>query len=291
SEQVVERAAPTQAKSSSLRTDWFLRLSWFLVALSIPLCFTLLQIDWSQLWAPRTQKLLGEVFTSGVPSIPTGSELQDLVRLSGLTLAMSVVAIALAGLGGVLLSFPAAQNFLMPGGLLRPLGERGQGWPILAWVALFLSRIALLVSRAVPAPIWALVFLFVLFPGILPGALALAAHNFGILGRLMAEVNENLDDRPIRALRGLGANGGQVILYGILPQNLPRFLAYTLYRWEVCMREAVIVGLVGAGGLGRLLTEQISSFDYPRLTITLAAFVVLTFVVDLVSSQLRSALR
>ncbi|HEY9881167.1 MAG TPA: ABC transporter permease subunit, partial [Leptolyngbyaceae cyanobacterium] len=151
-ESLVGNAHPTSSPPSNpslppsasplLPSHGFIALSWFLIALSIPLCFTLLQIDWSQLWAPRTQKLLGEVFTSGVPSMPTGAELQDLVRLSGLTLAMSVLAIALAGLGSVLLSFPAAQNFLMPGGLLRPLGERGQGWPILAWVALFLSRIA-----------------------------------------------------------------------------------------------------------------------------------------------------
>jgi phosphonate transport system permease protein len=135
------------------------------------------------------------------------------------------------------------------------------------------------------------VFLFVMFPGILPGALALGVHNFGILGRLMAEVNENLDDRPVRALRALGASSGQMIGYGILPQNLPRFLAYMLYRWEVCLRETVIVGLVGAGGLGRLLTEQISSFDYGGVVITLGAFVVLTFGVDLISSRMRQTLK
>jgi phosphonate transport system permease protein len=149
----------------------------------------------------------------------------------------------------------------------------------------------LLVSRAIPAPIWALVLLFVLFPGVLPGALALALHNFGILGRLMAEVNENLDDRPVRALTSLGAGPGAVVAYGILPQNLGRFLAYSLYRWEVCLRETVIVGLVGAGGLGRLLTEQISSFDYSGVMVTLAVFVVLTIGVDAVSQRLRGVLR
>lgn len=149
----------------------------------------------------------------------------------------------------------------------------------------------LLVSRAIPAPIWALVLLFVLFPGVLPGALALALHNFGILGRLMAEVNENLDDRPVRALTALGAGPAQVVAYGILPQNLGRFLAYILYRWEVCLRETVVVGLVGAGGLGRLLTEQISSFDYGRVVVTLAVFVVLTIAVDAVSQRLRGVLR
>ncbi|MEM9162789.1 MAG: ABC transporter permease subunit, partial [Cyanobacteria bacterium P01_F01_bin.4] len=114
---------------------------------------------------------------------------------------------------------------------------------------------------------------------------------FGILGRLMAEVNENLDERPLMALRSLGASESQAILYGVLPQNLPRFMAYIFYRWEVCTRETVMVGLVGAGGLGRQLTEQLSSFDYPGLTVTLVAFVLLTFLVDMISALMRKSLR
>jgi phosphonate transport system permease protein len=82
-----------------------------------------------------------------------------------------------------------------------------------------------------------------------------------------------------------------VFLYGVLPLSLPRFLAYDLYRWEVCMRETVIVGLVGAGGLGRLLTEQLSSFDYRGMVMTLSAFLLLTFLVDWVSGVVRRSLR
>ena len=130
-----------------------------------------------------------------------------------------------------------------------------------------------------------------MFPGILPGALALAIHNFGILGRLMAEVNENLLEAPLRGLRSLGATGSGIIFYGILPTNLARFLAYILYRWEVCLRETVIVGLVGAGGLGRLMTEQLSSFDYSGLAATLTVFVLLTVAVDFVSGWMRAAVQ
>jgi phosphonate transport system permease protein len=137
----------------------------------------------------------------------------------------------------------------------------------------------------------ALVALFVLFPGILPGAIALAIHNFGILGRLMAEGIENLDSRPIQALKGLGSPTRTLFLYGILPITLPRFLAYILYRWEVCLRETVIVGLVGAGGLGRLLSEQISSFDYAGVIVTLVCFIVLTVIVDWTSGKVRQQVR
>ncbi|MBD2113616.1 MULTISPECIES: ABC transporter permease subunit [Cyanophyceae] len=272
------------------RQDGFLKLSWVGAIAAIPLSWWWLRLDMGVLWSARTQRLLGELLGTSWPPMPTWAELVNLARLSWLTVAMSMVAIALAGLFGILVSLPAAQNFLLPGGLLHPIGQRGES----AWIAytlLGLSRLVLLISRAIPAPIWALVLLYMLFPGVLPGALALALHNFGILGRLMAEVNENLDDRPVRALSTLGVSPSAIVAYGILPQNLGRFLAYILYRWEVCLRETVIVGLVGAGGLGRLLTEQISSFDYSGVMITLGVFVVLTFGVDAVSQRLRGVLR
>jgi phosphonate transport system permease protein len=113
----------------------------------------------------------------------------------------------------------------------------------------------------------------------------------GILGRLMAEVNENLDQRPLMALKAQGTPTSLVFLYGVLPLTITRFLAYILYRWEVCTRETVIVGLVGAGGLGRLLTEQLSSFDYRSVVVTLSVFILLTFGVDWVSGVARRSLR
>ncbi|HEY9888007.1 MAG TPA: ABC transporter permease subunit, partial [Candidatus Obscuribacterales bacterium] len=269
---------------------WGLRCSWGAIALAIPLCFWGLEIDWGRLGSDRTRTLLADLAVAAAPQWPTVAATQELWRLSGLTLAMSLVAITLAGSGGILISFPAAQTCWQRGGWLQPWGQGVTG-RALAGVSLLATRLLLLVSRAIPAPIWALVLLFVLFPGILPGAIALAIHNFGILGRLMAEVNENLDERPVRSLQALGAGPGQVILYGVLPQNLGAFLAYILYRWEVCLRETVIVGLVGAGGLGRLMTEQISSFDYGGLLLTLGCFVGLTFGVDAVSQALRASLR
>jgi phosphonate transport system permease protein len=201
---------------------------------------------------------------------------------------MSIIAISLAGVASIWVSFLAAANLSLPGGLIIP---KSQGFAILPWVAWLATRALLLVSRAIPAPILALVALFVLFPGILPGAIALAIHNFGILGRLMAEGIENLDSRPIQALKGLGSPTRTLFLYGILPITLPRFLAYILYRWEVCLRETVIVGLVGAGGLGRLLSEQISSFDYAGVIVTLVCFIVLTVIVDWTSGKVRQQVR
>jgi phosphonate transport system permease protein len=249
-------------------------------------CFWYVHPDFSYLWSATSWQRLGEIYQASQP--PDWSLLPQVARLALDTIAMSILAITIAALGGLMLAFPAAQNLFLPGGLLNP--NRGGASP-LSLLGLLLSRTGLLLSRAIPAPIWALVIVFVLFPGILPGAIALGLHNMGILGRLMAEVIENLDQRPLEALKAQGAPAALVFFYGVLPLSLPRFLAYALYRWEVCVRETVIVGLVGAGGLGRLLMEQLSSFDYQGIVITLGCFLLLTFAVDWVSTMARRSFR
>ncbi|MEC4894538.1 MAG: ABC transporter permease subunit [Oscillatoria sp. PMC 1051.18] len=254
----------------------------------IPFSFWYINADFSKIWAAKTRDLLTDILADSFP--PSIPEIQQLWLLSGQTLAMSILAIALAAFGGMLFSFPAATNFFLPGGLLNPNPQLNLS-SIWAWLTLLLARAILLFCRAIPAPIIALVVVFVIFPGILPGAIALGIHNLGILGRLKAENLENLDQRPILALKAQGTPAASLFLYGVLPLSLPRFLAYDLYRWEVCLRETVIVGLVGAGGLGRLLTEQLSSFDYQKVVVTLGCFVWLTFVVDWLSGLARRGLR
>lgn len=260
--------------------------AWVGVLGLVGVCFWVVGADFSKLGSPIVGARLAGMLQSFWP--PDLRQSGELGGLAGQTVAMSVLAIVLAAGGGALLSFPAAHTLFLPGGLFnRHRRDRG----IWAWTMLLLVRSILLLCRAVPAPIWALVALFVLFPGILPGAIGLGLHNLGILGRLKAEVVENLDQRPLEALKAQGAPSVLVFLYGILPLTLPRFTAYALYRWEVCMRETVIVGLVGAGGLGYVLTEQLSSFDYRSLGVTLVAFLALTFAIDWISALCRRSLR
>ena len=286
-----DRAKTRRSPSlQSSRRDPILGLVGVGILALIGFSFWQVQADFSKLGSPRTLTLLQAIGRSTFPVTVSLPQLQQLVNLSVQTLAMSVLAIAIAAGGGILLSFPAAHNFFLPGGLLMGQRQSAIG-KIGAWAVLLTSRVVLLMSRAIPAPIWALVALFVLFPGILPGAIALGLHNLGILGRLMAEVTENLDQRPLIALKVQGTPAALVFLYGVLPLTLTRFLSYTLYRWEVCLRETVIVGLVGAGGLGRVLTEQLSSFDYRGLLVTLGCFGVLTLGVDWLSGWARRSLR
>ncbi|MBV5261755.1 ABC transporter permease subunit [Synechococcus moorigangaii CMS01] len=236
--------------------------------------FWYVQPDWARLWSGRGQLFVEEVSRHLQGLQVNVAQLQNLVSLSIQTLEMSLLAIALAGMGGLGLAFLAAKN---------------QGPLPLPWR--LGSHLLLLVCRSIPAPIWALVFVFVLFPGILPGAIALGIHNLGILGRLMTEVIENVPPAPLNALRSLGSREINVWLYGTVPLTLPNFVAYSFYRWEVCLRETVIIGLVGAGGLGRLLLEQLSSFDYGGVFLTLVCFLGLTWVVDSFSSLLRQSSR
>ncbi len=258
------------------------------IAIGIIGAFQIVRPDLSKLTAPETYQQWAILGRAAFP--PDLTHLNELGPLSLQTAAMSVLAIALAGCGGMIAAFFAARTVVLPGGWLHP-GPLAYHQRLLGWGVFLSTRLGLLVCRAVPAPVWALVGLYVLFPGILPGAIALGIHNLGILGRLKTEVIENLDDRPLVALKAQGAPGSLVFLYGILPLTLPRFVAYDLYRWEVCLRETAIVGIVGAGGLGYQMNEQLSSFDYAGLVMTLGCFLVLTVGIDWLSAQARRSLR
>jgi phosphonate transport system permease protein len=268
--------------------DPFVRVSMLVLALLVPLSFLYVNADFGELFSPRASRLFGEVLSDSLPPNLDPALLGRLLGLALETLGMSVIAMTIAGVGGLLLSYPAAANLSLPG--LQ--GERAGPLRTVGGAALLVaSRGVLLVSRALSEGIWALIVLFVLFPGVLPGALALGLYNLGVLGRLMAEVTENADRRPLIALKGQGASNAQVFLYGVLPQTLGKNLLYILYRWEVCVRATVVVGLVGAGGLGRLLGDQLAAFDYRSVLTSLIAYVALTFLVDMISAGVRRALR
>ena len=152
-------------------------------------------------------------------------------------------------------------------------------------------RFVLLVARSVPPPVWAFIVVFVLFPGLWPGAVALAVYNTGVLGRLQGEVLENHDQRPARILAATGATAPGAFTLATVPTVAGRFVALGLYRWEVAIRETVIVGVVGAAGLGRRLDEQTASFNYDGILATIVALFVVTVAVDFASASIRRSLR
>ena len=200
----------------------------------------------------------------------------ELAGLAVETLAMSLLAIWLSVIGMLATVMVGARR------------SRGRGATgVLGWVAGGIVRGVWVVSRSVPELVWALLLVFLFPPGVLAGAAALGIHNFGIVGRLCAEVVEDLDPRPARALRAAGARRGQVLAYAVLPQALPQFLTYSLYRWEVIIRTTIVVGFVAAGGLGGEFRLAMSFFRYTDVAMVLVTYFVLVVLVDLVAAQLR----
>jgi len=205
--------------------------------------------------------------------------------------ALSVVAIVLAGLGAGLTCLGAARNFarprpLLPGG--RPPGRLAVwSWRVLAGGV----RVGWVFVRAIPEYVWAFLFLAVLGPTAWPLILALAVHNTGILGRLNAEVVENLDERPLAALRALGAGRLQIAVAGLLPLALPRFLLYFFYRWETCVREATVLGMLGTASLGFRVVEARAANRYDEMMFYILACVVLVGLGDMVSAATRRLVR
>ena len=195
------------------------------------------------------------------------------------TLRMSIMAIGFSTIAMFLTVIPAARN--IADGSLTLVGK----W--YNWILFGFVRIMYIFSRAIPELVWAMMIIFILKPGILPGAIALALHNFGILGKLCAEVIEDLDGRPIRNLALNGASKGQMLMYGVLPLAMPRFITYILYRWEVIMRTTIVVGFVGAGGLGQQFKMSLSFFHYTDITLLLFCYCVLVFISDFVSEAAR----
>jgi phosphonate transport system permease protein len=155
------------------------------------------------------------------------------------------------------------------------------------WIVFGIIRIIYIFSRSVPELVWALILVFIFKPGILPGALALGIHNFGILGKLCAEVVEDLDLRPMRNLASSGASSAQMLFYGVIPTVMPKFLTYILYRGEVILRTTIVVGFVGAGGLGQEFKLAMSYFKYTEITLMLICYLILVVLADLVSEGSR----
>jgi len=219
----------------------------------------------------------------GTPALLDGGAWAHGGTLALETLAMSILAITVAGAAALLTFVPAASNVAF--------GELSSGSAVVRRTVFYGLRGVFIFTRAVPELVWALLIVFVFQPGILAGALALAIHNFGILGRLSAEVVENIDSRPVRALRAAGASNTQMMAYGIIPQALPQLFTYLLYRWEVVIRTTVIVGFVAAGGLGHEFRLNMSFFKYDDVGLLIVWYLILVLGVDLVSAGLRRLTR
>jgi len=143
------------------------------------------------------------------------------------------------------------------------------------------------VLRSISELIWAILFVAAVGLGPFPGALALGMNYGGILGRLYAEAIENVDKGPIEAMEATGASRMQVILFAIFPQALPQFVTYNLYWFEVGVRSATVLGMVGAGGIGFELITSIRLFEWREVGLILLFILGMVTIIDFASTYIR----
>jgi phosphonate transport system permease protein len=226
--------------------------------------FRLLDIGFGALFSGEAARSIGEFVAGFFPPDLSADWLARVAKGVWETLAISVVGTLLAAGAGLLLALPR-------------------------WRAPFSFLLNTL--RSVPELVWATITALAVGLGPFAGALALALHTTGVLGRLYAEALANAPAAPAHALRCAGSPGGLAFLYGTLPGAAPQLIAYTLYRWEMNIRMAAILGFVGAGGLGQLLYVELSLFHYAQASTVIIAMLVLSIAVDQGSAGLRRLLR
>ncbi|MBV8566448.1 MAG: phosphonate ABC transporter, permease protein PhnE [Methylobacteriaceae bacterium] len=192
--------------------------------------------------------------------------------LLGQTLIIAYLGTILGAATGFIASFLAAAN------LVRS-----------RWLR-FVVRRFLEFCRTVPELVFALVFVVAFGLGPLPGVLALAIHTTGALGKLFAEVVENIDMKPVEGIASTGANWVETVRFGAVPQVLSNFVSYTLLRFEINVRTAGVMGFVGAGGIGQELLVNIRQFYYSDVSAVLLLIVVTVAIIDLMTERLRTAL-
>lgn len=148
-------------------------------------------------------------------------------------------------------------------------------------------RTLLNIVRSIEPLIWALVGIIWVGPGPFAGFIALTLHTIAALGKLYSEAIESIDPGPIEALQATGANRLQTIVYAVVPQVMPPFIAFTIYRWDINVRLSTIIGLVGGGGIGFLLIQWIRQFQYSNAGIAVWLITITVAVLDFVSAEIR----
>ena len=194
-----------------------------------------------------------------------------------LSLLLDTILIAFMGTllgtaGALALCFPAAHNVTTYGWLY------------------FVCRRFLEIARTVPDLVYALIFVYAFGLGPLPGVLAIAVHTTGALGKLFAEVTENIATGPVEGVRAAGGNWFQSVRYGVLPQVMPNFASYTLLRFEINVRASSVVGFVGAGGLGQELYTVIRQFIYVDISAIVLLLILTVALLDIACEHLRHRL-
>ena len=232
--------------------------------------FAFLSLNLGELLTAEAQALMWKYVISFFPPDLSAEYLVRIGQGTLETVAISAVGTALAAVFGLLLALPAS-------------GRYGA-------VARAVARLVLNFLRSIPELVWAALMVIATGLGPFAGTLALAWHTTGVIGRLFAETLENAPVEPVQALQLSGCRPSLAFLYGTMPNVLPQFVAYSLYRWEINIRMAAILGVVGAGGLGQMLYFSLSLFQQQQAMTVILAMLALVVLVDAASAWLRRAI-
>lgn len=151
----------------------------------------------------------------------------------------------------------------------------------------FICRRLLELCRGVPELVYALIFVYAFGLGPLAGVLAIAIHTVGALGKFFSEVNENVDAASLESLQATGAGWWELMRHGVLPQVLPNYLSYALLRFEINVRGAAIIGIVGAGGIGQELMGAVRMFAMTEVSAIVILIMVLVAAIDINCEKMR----
>lgn len=248
-------------------------MRWLLAVALIALTwasFEYLSLDLAQLLTADARTQMWKYVVSFFPPDLSAAYLRRVAAATLETIAISAIGTAIATVLGLLLALPAA-------------GRMGR-------VARIAARAILNFLRSIPELVWAALMVMAAGLGPFAGTLALAWHTTGVIGRLFAETLENTPPEPMQALQLSGTRPAMAFLYGTMPSVTPQLVAYSLYRWEINIRMAAILGVVGAGGLGQLLYFSLSLFQQQQALTVIIAMLVLVTVVDAASAWLRGRL-
>ena len=202
---------------------------------------------------------------------PDLSVLGNALRGAVQTIQIAVVGTAVAAVAALPVGFAAARNAAPP------------------WL-FYGARLLLNTFRAIDTLVYALFFVAAVGLGPFPGVLAVVVYTATVLGKLYSEAIEAIDPGPVEAVRATGASSLQVLRWGVLPQIVPQFLSFTLYRFETNIRAAAVLGFVGAGGIGFYIQTYLRLLNYPAAATVLLVLIVLVMIVDFASSRLRAHL-
>jgi phosphonate transport system permease protein len=259
----------------TVKRPWY-RRSWsiaLLVLLVVTLVAAMLvtRVDFVKFFtgAPKTGRIWRQFFS------PEWSLLGDGVRLLIVTIFMAFMATLFGVLIAVPLSFLAARN------LMRGLIGR---------LVYTIIRVTMSIIRSIEPIIWAIIFVVWVRVGAFPGVLALFVHSVADLTKLYSERLESIDPGPVEAIRATGANRIQVIMYGIIPQIINPYLSFTLYRWDINVRMATIIGIVGGGGIGQRLYQYTKLWRWSEASVMMLLIMLVVWAMDYTSSRLRARL-